>query len=88
MAINWTRYRREVVEFSAGEFDFKVMRIQDWHLRLTNHKGKQLDYFPKSGKATWVGTNQWIYIADIETFIQKTFLNEKAYDKQPAGNGS
>jgi hypothetical protein len=74
MQINWQRHRREVVEFAAGEFDFKVERIQEWHLRLTNRKGKQLDYFPKSKKATWTGSNKWFHIDDIETFIPKTFL--------------
>jgi hypothetical protein len=74
MKTDWQKYRREVVEFAAGEFDFKVERIQDWHLRLTNQFGKQLDFFPKSRRATWVGTNRWFIIEDIETFIPKTFL--------------
>lgn len=77
MQINWQRHRREVVEFAAGEFDFEVERIQEWHLRLTNHFGKNLDYFPKSKKATWVGTNNWFVIEDIESFIPNTFLTWK-----------
>lgn len=74
MKIDWQKYRREVVEFAAGEFDFKAERIQDWHLRLTNRFGIRLDYFPKTGKATWTGSNKWFVIEDIESFIPKTFL--------------
>lgn len=74
MQINWQKYRREVVEFAAGEYDFEVERIQEWHLRLTNLNGKKLDYFPKSKKATWTGSNRWFLIDDIETFIPNTFL--------------
>ena len=73
--INWEKFRREVVEGMAGEYDYKVERIANWHLRMTNHHGKRLDYFPKTSKATWVGTNQWMVIPDIEQFILKTFLN-------------
>lgn len=82
MAINLVNWNKEVVDGLSGMHDFKVVRIQDYHLRLINHYGKQLDYFPKSRKATWVGTNHWIYIADIEIFIEKTFLNYGAVNNQ------
>lgn len=77
MPINWVKYRREVVEYAAGEHDFKVERIQEWHLRLTNYSGIKLDYFPKSKKATWTGSNKWFLINDIEKFIPNTFLKWK-----------
>lgn len=69
------KWNNEVVDGLSAMYDFKVIRIEHYHLRLTNQHGKQLDYFPKSGKATWVGSNRWMHIPDIEIFIEKTFLN-------------
>lgn len=66
---------RECVESMAGIIDFEVVRIQDFHLRLTNPvDNKKLDYFPQSGKATWTGSGKWFVIDDIEAFINKNFV--------------
>jgi hypothetical protein len=64
----------EIVEFLAGELDYKVDRIQPYHLRLTHPvTGKKLDYFPQTGKATWVSSNKFFSIEDIEQWIYKNF---------------
>lgn len=54
------------------EYDFEVQTIAEYHLRLFNDE-KKLDYFPQRGKATWVGTNKYFTIPDIEQFIIKHF---------------
>jgi hypothetical protein len=66
-------WRREIVHFKAGEFDFNVDEIQPWHLRIWLNKMRSLDYFPKTGKATYTGTNQFFIIPDIEAWLNKTF---------------
>lgn len=71
-----------MVEGLSGMYDFSMVKIEHYHLRLTNHYGRQLDYFPKSRKATWVGTNRWMHIPDIEIYIEKTFLNYGAVNYQ------
>lgn len=74
---NKTKHRREVVEFAAGEFDFEIEHISDYHLRLTHPiTKKRLDYFPKSSKATWVGTGRYFVIDDIESYMEKEFKGE------------
>jgi hypothetical protein len=40
--------------------------------------GKRLDYFPKSGRATWVSSNKWFTIPDIEQFITADMGNDIA----------
>lgn len=54
------------------DYDFEVQIIAEYHLRLFNDE-KKLDYFPQRGKATWVGTNKYFTIPDIEQFIMKHF---------------
>lgn len=85
MAINRVKWNNEVVDGLSGMYGFEVVRIEHYHLRLTNHHGKQLDYFPKSGKGTWHGTNRWMHIPDIEIFIEKTFLNHGNIHHQRSG---
>jgi hypothetical protein len=66
---------RECVESMAGVIYFEVIRIQDFHLRLTNPIDKRkLDYFPQSGKASWTGSGKWFTIENIEEFINKNFV--------------
>lgn len=62
--------RTELVEFLAGWFGFKVVKIQEYHLRLFLPDG-QLEYFPQTGRASKF--NKWFMITDIEKFINKRF---------------
>ena len=64
----------EIVMGYQGDvnYDFDVQIIAEYHLRLFNDE-KKLDYFPQRGKATWVGTNKYFTIPDIEQFIMKHF---------------
>lgn len=59
------------------DYDFEVKMIAEYHLRLTSANKKSLDYFPQSTKATWVGSNKWFRIPDIEKFIQDNFKVKK-----------
>jgi len=54
------------------EYDFEVQTIAEYHLRLFKDK-KKLDYFPQRGRATWVGSNKYFTIPDIEKFIMAHF---------------
>lgn len=63
----------KIVEYIAGDLDFEIEFIQPWHLRLSHPSGKKLDYFPKSGRATWVGSNKWFEIEDIEKYLYDHF---------------
>jgi hypothetical protein len=68
---------RECVESMAGIIDFVVVRIQDFHLRLTNPvDNRKLDYFPQSGKASWTGTGKWFTIDNIEDFLNNNFIKQ------------
>jgi hypothetical protein len=54
-------------------FNIECYTIQEYHLRLHLPKGRKLDYFPQSGRATWLGTNKWFHINNIETFIRELY---------------
>lgn len=66
------RFNRELVECLAGDldYDFEIEMISPFQMRLTM-KGKKLDYFPQSGRATWVGSGKWFLIGDIEKFLNQ-----------------
>ena len=66
------KWNTEVVYGMCSEHDTDVEEIQPHHLRLTMN-GKRLDYFPKSGRATWVGSQKWFTIDDIEQFLTEQF---------------
>lgn len=59
--MTWEEHK-ECVESLAGVYDFDIEYIQPWHLRLSLPSGKKLDYFPKSGRATWVSIGKWFTI--------------------------
>lgn len=68
------KWNTDVVGFIAGELEFKLTIIQPYQLRLNHAKtGKNLDYFPRSGKATWLGSGKWFVITDIEQWLYKNF---------------
>lgn len=56
----------------AGELELEVEEITPYQLRVTKGK-KRLDYFPTSGKATWVGTNKYFKIKNLDEFMEKHF---------------
>lgn len=68
-----TEWNKEVLEYLSAEHEFEIEYIQWYHIRLTHPDGRRLDYFPKSGRATWVSSGKWFTIPDIEKFIQKEF---------------
>ena len=74
-----SRWNREVVEGLAAMYDFRVRRIHEWHLRIYHFSGRKLDFFPKSMKATWVSSNKWFVIEDIELFIETFFVTMEKY---------
>lgn len=53
-------------------FEIEARVIQPWHIRLPLPKGT-LDFYTPSGKATWLGTNKWFYIKNIEKFIREQY---------------
>lgn len=61
---------QELVECLAGDYGFDIEMITDFQMRLSLSAGR-LDYFPGSGKATWVGSGKWFSIPDIEQFLLK-----------------
>jgi hypothetical protein len=63
----------KMIEYIAGDLDLDIEFIQPWHLRIGRETGRRLDYFPKSGRATWVGGNKWFTIQDIEQFLYQNF---------------
>lgn len=66
-----TKLNTEIVEWHAGYYNFELEYLNGGHqLRLTDHSGKRLDYYPKSGQATWVGTNVFFNIPDIEKYLE------------------
>lgn len=54
-------------------FEIECYEIQEYHLRLHLPKGRMLDYFPTSGKATWLKSGKWFHIRDIEQFIRQQY---------------
>jgi hypothetical protein len=73
--------------FLAGEYGFEVKVIASYHLRLSHPSGKPLDYFPQTGRATWLGTNRWFKIKDIEMFIMDNWEKEPDYCNFCSGTG-
>lgn len=63
----------KIVQYIAGDLEFEIDFIQPWHLRLSHPNGKRLDYFPKSGRATWVSSGRWFTIEDIEKYLYENF---------------
>jgi len=68
-----TTERTELVQHYADYWELSLVYVQPWHLRLSHTDGRRLDYFPKSGRATWVSTNRWFRIEDIEQFLLEHF---------------
>jgi hypothetical protein len=66
-------FKKQVVEFLSAELDYEFEYIQPYHIRLTHPDKRRLDYFPKSGRATWVGSQKWFVIKDIEQYILNHF---------------
>jgi hypothetical protein len=71
----------KMIEYIAGDLDLDIEYIQPWHLRLSGG-GKRLDYFPKSGRATWVSSGRWFTIEDVEKFLYEQFKHDTARTKQ------
>jgi hypothetical protein len=71
----------KMIEYIAGDIDLELEYIQPWHLRLSGG-GKRLDYFPKSGRATWVSSGRWFKIEDVEKFLYENFKHDTAGAKQ------
>lgn len=60
---------RELIDMCTAEYGLEVGEIHNYHLRI-QLGDKKLDYFPQSGKATWLGSGRWFVIGDIEKFIK------------------
>lgn len=78
----WQKHRQkkqkwgtEIVESMAAIYGFEWEAIQPYQLRITLN-GKRLDYFPQKGRSTWVGSNKWFVITDIEQFILTELAKE------------
>lgn len=77
----------DIVMHLAGEYGFEVKVIQEYQLRLSHPSGKPLDYFPQRGKATWLGSNRWFKIKDIEAFIIDHWQKEDKLCQRCNGTG-
>ena len=66
------KFKTELIECLAGEFDFEIKYIQRYHLRLFL-KRYTLDFFPLSNRSTVVGSQKWFEIPDIETYIREHY---------------
>lgn len=67
---------RDKVDELTAELDLEVELIQETHLRITLDD-KKLDYFPQSGKATWLKSGRFFRIEDIESFIREEIKKVK-----------
>jgi hypothetical protein len=56
----------------AGEMGLDVEEIAPYQFRITQGK-KRLDYYPTSGKATWVGSGKFFKIKELDKFMEKHF---------------
>lgn len=72
----------KTIEYIAGDLEFEIEFIQPWHLRLSHPNGRRLDYFPKSGRATWVSSGKWFTITDIEKFIYQEWQQSSIKEPQ------
>jgi hypothetical protein len=63
----------KMIEYIAGDLELEIEFIQPWHLRISRPGSKRLDYFPKSGRPTWVSSNRWFTIPDMEKFLYEHF---------------
>lgn len=66
----------KMIEYIAGDLELVIEFIQPWHLRISRPEGRRLDYFPRSGRATWVGSGKWFEIEDMEKFLYENFKIE------------
>jgi hypothetical protein len=62
-----------MIEYIAGDLELEIEFIQPWHLRISRTGNRTLDYFPKSGRATWFSSGKWFSIPDIEKFLYENF---------------
>lgn len=58
------------------DYDFEVEVVAPYQLRLTGNDGRKFDYFPTSGKGTWVGSNDFFKVPDIERFIAEHYKSK------------
>lgn len=65
-----------MIEYIAGDIDPEITYIQPWHLRIFRIGSRTLDYFPKSGRATWLSSGKWFEIEDVEKFLYEHFKIE------------
>jgi hypothetical protein len=61
------------IEYIAGDLELEITYIQPWHLRISRTGNRTLDYFPKSGRATWLSSGKWFKITDVEKFLYDNF---------------
>lgn len=70
----------EIVMGLQGDinYDFEVDTIAPYQLRIISGiDGKKLDFFPTSNKGSWVGSNKFFIIPDIEKFIMDNYKSKK-----------
>jgi hypothetical protein len=65
-------FNTEYVRLLTGIMEMEVDEITPYQLRITADK-RRLDYFPTSGKGTWVGSGKYFKISNIESFLKKNF---------------
>jgi len=70
--LNWTE-RADFIQSFADTSGLTLVYVQPWHLRISHKDGRRLDYFPKSGRATWVSSGRWFRIEDIEKYLNEKF---------------
>lgn len=69
------KWNSDVVHSLVVEHGLNLYAVQPYHLRISGGKFQgKLDYFPKSGRATIVGSQEWFVIDNIEQYIFEKFV--------------
>jgi len=58
----------EIMYLTCGELGYDVFALTEYQYRI-QIGDRRLDYFPQSGKGTWVGTNIFTQIGEIDKFL-------------------
>lgn len=72
------KWNTDVVMGLSVEYNFKVLKHEEWHLSLIHPKKGRMDFWPTVNKILWWGkkkhaTGKATVIKDIEAYLMKHF---------------
>lgn len=67
-----------MIEYIAGATAGCRLSPVRGHLRISRPGNRTLDFFPKSGRATWLSSGKWFEIEDVEKFLYEHFKQTAA----------